>query len=168
MNVCYTVFGLKHVPILDVSIVALGFVMRILFGSFLTGIPVSSWLLLTVMVASYYMSFGKRRNELRALGQNSVRRVLSLYTPEFLTQSTNMFLTLTIVFYALWSVDVQTELRYAQGRAVWSLPLVILILLFYHYDIDTRPDGDPVEIILHDWRLVVLACVYVAMMLLLM
>ena len=47
MNVCYTVFGLKHVPILDVSIVALGFVMRILFGSFLTGIPVSSWLLLT-------------------------------------------------------------------------------------------------------------------------
>ena len=61
MNVCYTVFGLKHVPILDVSIVALGFVMRILFGSFLTGIPVSSWLLLTVMVASYYMSFGKRR-----------------------------------------------------------------------------------------------------------
>mgnify|MGYP007067336548 CR=1 FL=1 len=113
-------------------------------------------------------SFGKRRNELRALGQNSVRRVLSLYTPEFLTQSTNMFLTLTIVFYALWSVDVQTELRYAQGRAVWSLPLVILILLFYHYDIDTRPDGDPVEIILHDWRLVVLACVYVAMMLLLM
>ena len=74
MNVCYTVFGLKHVPILDVSIVALGFVMRILFGSFLTGIPVSSWLLLTVMVASYYMSFGKRRNELRALGQNSVRR----------------------------------------------------------------------------------------------
>lgn len=168
MNVCYTVFGLKHVPILDVSIVALGFVMRILFGSFLTGIPVSSWLLLTVMVASYYMSFGKRRNELRALGQNSVRRVLSLYTPEFLTQSTNMFLTLTIVFYALWSVDAQTELRYAQGRAVWSLPLVILILLFYHYDIDTRPDGDPVEIILHDWHLVVLACVYVAMMLLLM
>ena len=168
MNVCYTVFGLKHVPILDVSIVALGFVMRILFGSFLTGIPVSSWLLLTVMVASYYMSFGKRRNELRALGQNSVRRVLSLYTPEFLTQSTNMFLTLTIVFYALWSVDAQTELRYAQGRAVWSLPLVILILLFYHYDIDTQPDGDPVEIILHDWRLVVLACVYVAMMLLLM
>ena len=165
---CYTVFGLKHVPILDVSIVALGFVMRILFGSFLTGIPVSSWLLLTVMVASYYMSFGKRRNELRALGQNSVRRVLSLYTPEFLTQSTNMFLTLTIVFYALWSVDAQTELRYAQGRAVWSLPLVILILLFYHYDIDTRPDGDPVEIILHDWHLVVLACVYVAMMLLLM
>ena len=120
------------------------------------------------MVASYYMSFGKRRNELRALGQNSVRRVLSLYTPEFLTQSTNMFLTLTIVFYALWSVDVQTELRYAQGRAVWSLPLVILILLFYPYDIDTRPDGDPVEIILHDWRLVVLACIYVAMMLLLM
>ena len=49
-----------------------------------------------------------------------------------------------------------------------ALSLVILILLFYHYDIDTRPDGDPVEIILHDWRLVVLACVYVAMMLLLM
>mgnify|MGYP004528390465 FL=1 len=169
VNVGYTVLGLKHVPILDVSIVALGFVLRILFGSFLTGIQVSSWLLLTVMMASYYMSFGKRRNELRTSGgQASVRRVLSLYTPEFLTQSTNMFLTLTIVFYALWSVDAQTEMRYAQGRAVWSLPLVILILLFYHYDIDTKPDGDPVEIILHDWRLIVLACVYVATMLLLM
>lgn len=168
MNVAYTVFGLKHVPIVDVSIVALGFVLRILFGSFLTGIQVSSWLLLTVMMASYYMSFGKRRNELRVSGQNTVRRVLSLYTLDFLTQSANMFLTLTIVFYALWSVDAQTEMRYVQGRAVWSLPLVILILLVYHYDIDTKPDGDPVEIILHDKWLVVLACVYAAMMLLMM
>lgn len=168
INIGYTVFGLKHVPIVDVSIVALGFVLRILFGSFLTGIQVSSWLLLTVMMASYYMSFGKRRNEMRVPGQAAVRRVLSLYTMDFLTQSTNMFLTLTIVFYALWSVDAQTEMRYVQGRAVWSLPLVIFILLLYNYDIDTKPDGDPVEIILHDWRLIVLACMYVIMMLLMM
>ena len=153
-------------PILDVSIVALGFVMRILFGSFLTGIPVSSWLLLTVMVASYYMS-GKRRNELRALGQNSVRRVLSLYTPEFLTQSTNMFLTLTIVFTrsGAWTQSGAALRAGARGvePAAGDPDSAV-----YHYDIDTRPDGDPVEIILHDWRLVVLACVYVAMMLLLM
>ena len=72
------------------------------------------------------------------------------------------------VLLAALTTEVMLLQHSTKFMYVMSLPLVILILLFYHYDIDTRPDGDPVEIILHDWRLVVLACVYVAMMLLLM
>lgn len=163
MNVAYSALGLKRMPIADVTIVAFGFVLRVLAGSALTGIAVSRWLLLTVLTASYYMSFGKRRSELRGAREGDVRHVLRFYTDAFLTNNQNVFLTMTLVFYSLWSVDAQTAARYGD-LAVLSVPLVILILLFYSLDLETSQDGDPVELLRRDKRLLVLAALYAALM----
>ena len=163
MNIAYSAFGLKHVPVVDVTIVALGFVLRILLGSALTGVVVSRWLLLTVLTASYYMSLGKRRNELKN-ARDGVRSVLRFYTEAFLGQNMYMFLTMTLVFYSLWSVDAQTIERFGHDYAVYSVPLVILIAMFYSLHIEREEDGDPMEVILHDRRLLVLAALYAALM----
>ena len=157
-NVGYSVFGLKNMPIIDVSIVALGFVLRILYGSAAAGIRVSSWLLLTVLMGSYYMALGKRRNELRDSGEKT-RAVLRHYTEEFLSRNMYMFLTLTIAFYSLWSADV------AHPYAVLSVPLVAVIAMCYNLNIEGDSDGDPIEVILRDKKLIALGVVYVLMML---
>lgn len=157
-NVGYSVYGLKNTPIIDVSIVALGFVLRILYGSAAAGIEVSSWLLLTVLMGSYYMALGKRRNELRDSGEKT-RAVLKRYTDAFLSQSMYMFLTLTIAFYSLWSADV------AHPHAVLSVPLAVVIALCYNLDIEGDSDGDPIEVILRDKKLIALGIVYVLVML---
>lgn len=157
-NLGYSVFGLKNMPIIDVSIVALGFVLRILYGSAVAGIRVSSWLLLTVLMGSYYMALGKRKNELRDSGEKT-RAVLKHYSDAFLSRNMYMFLALTIAFYSLWSVDV------GHAYAVLSVPLVVVIAMCYNLDIEGETDGDPIEVILHDKKLIALGVAYVLMML---
>ena len=163
VNVGYSMFEWKNIPVWDVTIVALGFVLRILYGAELTGTPASKWMLLTVLTGSYYMALGKRRNELSDIGA-SARPVLGLYTRAFLDRSMYMFLTLTVVFYALWSVDDQTVARYLHGYTVCSVPVVILWVLHYSLNIEKNGQGDPVEVILHDRKLLGLGAAYIALM----
>ena len=67
LNLAYS-FGLKNIPIVDVTILVAGFLIRILYGALVTGITISNWLYLTVIALAFYFSLGKRRNELKQLG----------------------------------------------------------------------------------------------------
>ena len=157
-NLAYSLLGFKDIPIVDVTIVALGFVLRVMYGGLLAGVEVSSWLLLTVMMASYYMALGKRRNELRDTKEKT-RAVLTRYTYDFLDRQMYLFLTLTVAFYSLWSVDARTA-----PHAVLTVPVVILLLMRYSLVVEGESDGDPTEVILHDRMLLALAAVYVVLM----
>ena len=157
-NLAYSLLGFKDIPIVDVTIVALGFVLRVMYGGLLAGVEVSSWLLLTVMMASYYMALGKRRNELRDTREQT-RAVLTRYTYDFLDRQMYLFLTLTVAFYSLWSVDAHTA-----PHAVLTVPVVILLLMRYSLVVEGESDGDPTEVILHDRMLLALAAVYVVLM----
>ena len=157
-NLAYSLLGFKDIPIVDVTIVALGFVLRVMYGGLLAGVEVSNWLLLTVMMASYYMALGKRRNELRDTKEKT-RAVLSRYTYEFLDRQMYLFLTLTVAFYSLWSVDARTA-----PHAVLTVPVVILLLMRYSLVVEGESGGDPIEVILHDRMLLVLAALYAVLM----
>ena len=157
-NLAYSLLGFKDIPIVDVTIVALGFVLRVMYGGLLAGVEVSNWLLLTVMMASYYMALGKRRNELRDTREQT-RAVLTRYTYDFLDRQMYLFLTLTVAFYSLWSVDAHTA-----PHAVLTVPVVILLLMRYSLVVEGESDGDPTEVILHDRMLLILAAVYVVLM----
>ena len=157
-NLAYSLLGFKDIPIVDVTIVALGFVLRVMYGGLLAGVEVSNWLLLTVMMASYYMALGKRRNELRDTKEKT-RAVLSRYTYEFLDRQMYLFLTLMVAFYSLWSVDARTA-----PHAVLTVPVVILLLMRYSLVVEGESGGDPIEVILHDRMLLVLAALYAVLM----
>ena len=92
INLGYS-FGLKNVPILDIAILVSGFLLRVLFGSEVTGIATSGWLYLTVTSVSFYMGLSKRRGELRTAGGGG-RKVLAYYSDSFLTQ--NMQYSMTV------------------------------------------------------------------------
>ena len=158
MNLSYSVLGFKNIPIIDVTIVAMGFVLRILYGAMMTDIAVSNWLLLTVLMGSYYMALGKRRNELRDVKADT-RAVLKSYTYAFLNQHMYLFLTLTIAFYSLWSVDAATV-----KNAVLSIPLVVVLAMRYNLDVEGNHSGDPIEVISHDRVFIVLLALYGALM----
>ena len=153
LNVAYSL-GLKNRPIIDIVILASGFVIRVFYGGFVTGIPISNWLYLMVITISLYMGLGKRRNELRR--QTDTREVLKYYTLPFLDKNMYVCVALAIVFYALWTIEMP------DSRLIWTVPLVIIILLCYSFDIEGNSDGDPVEVILHDKVLLVLAVAYAA------
>lgn len=161
--------GLKDVPLLDVTILMLGFLLRLLYGSALVHIQISEWLYLTVVALSFFMGLGKRRNELRALQsgetQGETRAVLARYTYSFLDKGMYMCLTLGILFYSLWCVDGITAGKEAGEYLLWTVPLVILICLKYAQTAEGRSDGDPVEVLFGDRWLIGMVGLLVAAML---
>lgn len=159
LNVAYS-FGLKDVPILDVTILASGFLIRVLYGAYITQIDVSSWLYLTVMVLAFYLSLGKRRNELKRT-DGATRKVLRAYPIQFLDRSMNMCMTLALTFYALWSLDGNKNTAYG-SYLVLTVPIALLIIMKYSLDIEGDSDGDPVEVLIHDKVLLGLCGIFFA------
>ena len=163
LNLAYS-FGLKNVPIVDVTILVAGFLIRILYGAFVTEITISNWLYLTVIALAFYFAFGKRRNELKQISDGETRQVLKAYPVNFLDKNMGMCLTLANVFYALWSMDERTVSLYNNRYLVFTVPIVLLITMKYSLDIEGESDGDPVEVLLHDKVLLALCVLYLAVM----
>lgn len=165
LNVLYSI-KFKDIPIVDIAILVSGFFLRVLFGSVITGIEISPWLFLTVIAVSFYLGLGKRRNEIEV--QNSVnggeetRPVLSFYNYAFLDKNMYMCMALTNVFYALWAAGHPTS------GMLWTVPLVIIMLMRYSLIVEGDSDGDPIEVILHDRFLLVLAVLYAMAVLIMM
>jgi 4-hydroxybenzoate polyprenyltransferase len=162
LNLGYS-FGLKNIPIVDISILVAGFLIRILYGAFVTGITISNWLYLTVIALSFYFALGKRRNELKQVG-GETRKVLKAYPLNFLDKNMGMCLTLANVFYALWSMDEKTRAFYENDYLIFTVPIVLLITLKYSLDVEGDSDGDPVEVLLRDKVLLGLCVLYLAAM----
>lgn len=172
LNLAYSL-GIKDKPVADIAILAAGFVLRVLFGGAFCGIPVSLWLFLTVTAFAAYFAFGKRLGELKVHGTDS-RKSLESYTPGFLSQGSNTFLTLGLVFYSLWSYERVSTMTPFVGAdsllVIAGVPLVMLICMRYSY-ILCRPasDGDPVSVLFADrwlialfvvWMICIIAAIY--------
>lgn len=107
MNICYSLWW-KKVAILDVFVIAAGFVIRVYAGSFIINVHMDVWFLLTVVSASLFLAVGKRRSEMTLLSgagidPKKLRTTLVHYTPELLDAYTSMFANTTWLTYALFS-----------------------------------------------------------------
>ena len=158
-------FGLKNIPLLDIAILVSGFVLRALYGSFITGIQISNWLYLVIISAAFYLGFGKRRNELlkRESGKE-VRKVMDFYNLGFLDKNMYVCMALVFVFYSLWSVDEKTIEVYKGNQLIWTVPVIMLIFMKYSMTVEKNSDGDPVEVLLHDKALIVICSLYLLLM----
>ena len=151
VNIMYSC-GLKNIPIIDVVILASGFVLRIVYGGIIADIEISQWLYLVVMAGSLFMGLGKRRNEL--VCQKETRTVLKYYSKAFLDKNMYVCVAMVDIFYAMWSMETKII------GGVWTVPLLIVIMMKYSMDIEGESDGDPIEVILRDKVLISLVIVY--------
>jgi 4-hydroxybenzoate polyprenyltransferase len=160
---------LKHVPILDVLILAAGFVLRVHAGTTLIVVErFSPWLYVLMTLLALYLGFGKRRAELALLTGDSTnqRRVLDGYTIPLLDQFITIVSGTTILAYSLY-----TFFRLPDNHTLMlTIPFVIYAIFRYLYLIQVRQiGGEPEEILLSDrpfqisiflWGLAVLAVFY--------
>ncbi|HUK56418.1 MAG TPA: decaprenyl-phosphate phosphoribosyltransferase [Nitrospiria bacterium] len=100
-------FGLKDWVIVDVLLIAAGFVLRVLGGAALVAVVPSAWIILCTMLLSLFLGFSKRRHELVLLGDQAVahRKVLRQYSVTFLDQMIGAVLAATVVSYALYTIN---------------------------------------------------------------
>ncbi|MGG5460370.1 decaprenyl-phosphate phosphoribosyltransferase [Clostridium sp. B9] len=149
-NVAYS-FKIKNLVIIDVFSIALGFIFRVLAGSFATGVPASNWIILCTLFLSLFLGFGKRRNEVLSLGKDasSHRKNLSKYTVTFLDKIINISLTCTIVFYSIYCV-----LGTSINLFIWTSIFVIWGITRYYYIMySDNEGGSPTELVLKDKQL---------------
>lgn len=161
LNILYSI-KLKNIVLIDITILVSGFIIRLIYGSVIAGIAISNWLYLTVMAFSFYLGFGKRRNEIKKSGSKT-RSVLKAYSQEFLDKNMYMCLTLGIAFYSLWCIDPSTLIVYP--NIVLTVPIVILICMKYSLIIESDSHGDPIETFMKDKTLIIGSIAYLTMML---
>lgn len=165
LNIIYTK-KLKNVPLVDVVLLVTFFVLRVIYGAALINVTVSNWLYLTIISFSFYLSLGKRRNELERSQENStnIREVLKFYNKDFLDKNMYLCLALTIVFYSLWCVDPVNIQKFGTNYLVFTVPLVMIICMKYSLNIEGSSYGDPVEVVLSDKILIGLILIYCVFM----
>ena len=163
LNAAYSA-GLKHVAILDVLLIAAGFMLRILAGTAGIGIEPSKWLLFVGLMLTLFLGFSKRRAELGALGEGDAppgdagipqRPVLASYSVTMLDRMVATTAAGAVVGYGLYSVDPETVLLHGTNGLILTLPFVVYGLFRYLFLVHRRGGGaDPAWELLHDRHLI--------------
>lgn len=166
MNLAYSKW-LKHVPIVDVFIIAAGFVLRVEAGVTLIVVQrFSPWLYMVTTLGSLYLGFGKRRAELSLLAQGagSHRKVLEGYSIPLLDQYITIVSAATILSYSLYTFFAPN--LPANHSMMLSIPFVAYIIFRYLYLIQmTQNAGAPEEVLLTD-RPIQIACLLTGLVIL--
>ena len=151
INLAYSNW-LKHVPLIDVLIIALGFVLRVAGGvSLITVERFSPWLYVCTTLLALYFGFGKRRGELTLLteGNNTTRSVLDGYSIAFLDQLLVIVSSTTIIAYSLYTFSAPN--LPPNNVMMLTIPFVLYAIFRYLYLIQIKKEsGAPDELILTD------------------
>ncbi len=155
LNLLYSKF-LKKLVVIDVFVLSLFYVLRIYYGGALVEMHISHWLYLTVQCLALYLSLAKRLGESKENQENGVvtRDILKKYPQNYLSEMMNLFMGMAFVFYSLWAATVLENM-------MLTVPIVLVALLRYQYNVTVGKDSDPIEMIYKDKWLLLCIALYV-------
>jgi len=158
-------FGLKNEPVVELVLIATGFVLRATAGGTATGIPISPWFLTVAAFGSLFMAAGKRYSEFVSLGddRSDSRPALAGYSATYLRFVWTVAAGIMLTAYCLWAFQVGVRDRGTLPLAAWSVVPFIMAVLRFALDIDRGDAGAPEDIALHDRVLQVTALVWLVM-----
>ncbi len=172
MNLAYS-FYLKDVVLIDVFVIAIGFMLRVIGGALVLNVARSSWLILTTMFLSLFLGIAKRRGELVALGASNTpdgnfhtRKVLEHYSVEFAEQMTTICAAGFVFSYALYTVSDRTVKMFGTENLIFTTPFVLYGVFRYLYLLHKKQLGEnPTEAVLSDIPMLLNFAAYAAAML---
>lgn len=147
LNMAYS-WRLKQVPVVDVSIIATGFMLRLLAGTLAVGIPPSRWLLLTGIFLTLFLGFCKRKAE-SFQDEASHRAVLEHYPAALLDTFMAVTMTATLTTYSLFATSPEAQLQHGE-RLLYTVPVVIFGMLRYTYQVHRGRGEDVARDLLRD------------------
>lgn len=172
LNICYCA-KLKQYAIVDVCIVALGFVLRVLAGGFATDITLSKWLVLMTFLLTLFLSFAKRRDDVLRMNETGEppRKNTIRYNLTFINQAITITASVTLVCYIMYTVSPEVVARLGSDLLYLTSVFVLLGLLRYmQITVVDKKSGDPTKIMLRDrftqlvvvlWALTFLILIYI-------
>jgi len=162
-------FWLKHVVILDVLTVAVGFVLRAVAGAEAVDVDISGWLVICTILVALFLALGKRRQEYLTLhGAAAAHRpVLAEYGEGFLDQMIAVVTASTVTAYALYTMSPETVSKFHTRLLPLTLPFVLYGIFRYLYLLYHRKiGGNPSEVVVGDRALLINTCLWLLTVLL--
>lgn len=152
MNLCYCI-RLKHYAIIDVCLVALGFVMRIVAGGVATDIVLSRWIVMMTFLLTLFLSFAKRRDDVLIMNETGMapRKNTSRYNLTFINQAITITGGVMLVCYIMYTVSPEVIERFNSPNLYMTSFFVILGLLRYiQLTVVDERSGEPTRLVLSD------------------
>jgi len=153
-------FGLKHVVIVDVLMIAAGFVLRAIAGAVAVDVPIGHWLLVCTTLLALFLALSKRRHELTLLAEGATdhRRILEEYSPYWLDQMIGVVTSSTLIAYTVYATSSDTAVRLGTAKLGLTIPFVLYGIFRYLYLVHQKSGGgSPATMLLTDRPL--LGCV---------
>jgi len=154
--------GMKHEPVIELTSVASGFLLRAIAGGVATHVELSQWFLIAAGFGSLFMAAGKRYAEMRLVQDTGapIRPVLRRYTQSYLRFVWTLSAGVLVTTYALWAFTIRQATSNEWG--VLSIVPFVVALLRYAVDVDSGAAGEPEEVVLHDRLLMLLGGIWAA------
>ena len=152
INVAYCL-RLKEYAIIDVCIIASGFVLRILAGGYATGVHLSKWIVLMTFLLTLFLAFAKRRDDVLRMNTKgrAPRKNTSRYNLTFINQAITITGSVMVVCYVMYTVSPEIIAQFATDKLYLTSILVILAILRYlQISVVDEKSGDPVKVALSD------------------
>ena len=165
MNVAYT-FKLKHIAVLDTTIIATGFVLRVMAGGAVTGIPISQWIVLMTFLLALLLGFAKRRDDVLIYMESGrkMRKSVDGYNLEFINLSMVMMAGVVIVAYMMYVLSDEVVDRWqANNLYLTAFPVIMGVLRYLQLTFVKGKTGNPTKILLKDWVIQVVIVSWVAL-----
>lgn len=153
LNLCYSLLGLKHIPILDVLIISVGFVLRVQAGASIGFISVSMWLNLVTFLLALFIAFAKRRDDVLIFnsGGAQIRKSIDGYNLKFLDASLGVLAAVIMVCYIMYTIAPEVTARFQSDKLYWSSVFVLAgIFRYLQLTLVEEKSGDPSEILWKD------------------
>ena len=152
MNIAYTLW-LKHIAIVDVFVIAVGFVLRVLAGGVATGIHLTHWIVLMTFLLALFLAFAKRRDDVMAFENSGVamRKTANRYNLRFLNTATSIVGSITMVCYIMYTVSPEVVERFGSPY-VYLTSIFVLAGIIRYLQIMTVEvkSGDPTRVMFKD------------------
>lgn len=162
---------LKQVVILDVFVIAAGFVIRVVAGAVVIDVPISSWLLICASLLALFLAMSKRRHELVLLENRAIehRPILKEYSAYLLDQMIAVVTASTLIAYCLYTISEETVAKFGTRNLVWTSGFVLYGIFRYLYLVHQKgKGGSPEEIVLQDKPLLVNIVLWIGAILLIL
>lgn len=155
---------LKHIPLLDVFVIAIGFVLRAVAGAAVLSARISPWLLLCTFLLALFLALCKRRQEKVMRKEEEQRKSLRAYSTEFLNILISISAGATVVAYALYTLSSETIARFGTPLLGLTIPVVIFGIFRYMHLVYSANEGErPERILLTDRVIIFTVLVYFAL-----
>ena len=152
LNIAYS-YSLKHIAIVDINIIAIGFVLRLLVGSVVTGTLLSQWIIIMTYLLALFIALAKRRDDVLIFLDTGkkMRKVIGGYNIQFLDIAMSIMASVVIVSYILYTTSPEVEVRLDSENLYMTSFFVILGIMRYLKIVFIHKDsGSPTKILATD------------------